>query len=321
MESIDTPSGLLIGRLAQDESVVSFRGIPYALPPVGSHRWRPPVSYPKWQGERLAREFGPACMQPGPKSSSNTSLYSYRPAEQSSEDCLYVNVWTPVEALNKGKKALLPVMIWVHGGGFKVGSSSMDLYNGSALAKKGVVVVSFNYRLGIFGYFSHPELTAGPEERLSANYGTLDQLEALYWVKKNIAAFGGDPNNITIFGESAGGTSVSHLMATPKAKGLFHRAILQSATLPPAPDLKKSIYGLPSSDSVGVKIQKSLGVKSFIEMKALPAVDILKAAEMIPYLIDPGPIVDGVLFDRQIFEVFAQGRLANVPMLVGLYRG
>src|ERR1700752_4327564 len=215
---IKTDKGKVRGALTDDGKVRAFKGIPYAAPPVGELRWQPPQSAAKWKGERDATQFGARCIQapiyedmvfrdPGP-----------------SEDCLTLNVWTPVGA----KKGSLPVMVWIYGGGYQAGGTSEPRQDGQFLAHRNVVVVSMNYRLGIFGFFVHPELTAESPHHASGNYGLLDQNAAIVWVQKNISSFGGDPHNITIFGESAGSFSVSALMASPLAQDSFQKAIGES---------------------------------------------------------------------------------------------
>ena len=210
-ETIATDAGLVEGTVSADSKVRIFKGIPFAAPPVGALRWKAPQPVPSWTGVRKATEFGARCMQ--------GRIYHDMIFRDSgpSEDCLYLNVWTPATS----SQPHLPVMVWIYGGGFAAGSASEPRQDGENLAKKGVVVVSFNYRLGVFGFFSHPELTQESGHNASGNYGLLDQVAALEWVQKNIAAFGGDPGNVTIFGESAGSFSVSALMASPLAQGLI----------------------------------------------------------------------------------------------------
>ena len=208
---ITLSQGVLDGRTS--EGVDSFKGVPFAAPPVGDLRWRPPAAAPAWTGVRDASAFGPACMQRSP----------YEPNLAVSEDCLTLNVWTPSD---RPRGAKLPVMVWIYGGGFIIGASSQPGIDGTHLAQRGVVLVSLNYRLGRFGFFAHPALDAGPAP--VANYGLMDQIAALKWVRDNIGAFGGDPGNVTVFGESAGGMSVNFLMASPAARGLFAKAISQS---------------------------------------------------------------------------------------------
>src|SRR5262245_40568994 len=210
-EPVKTKSGYVEGMTAAGSNVRVFKGIPFAAPPVGDLRWKAPQPPASWEGVRKANEFGARCMQ--------ARIYDdmiFR--DGNSEDCLYLNVWTP--ATSDAER--LPVMVWIYGGGFRSGSASEPRQDGERLATKGVVVVGFNYRLGIFGFLSHPGLTAESPHNASGNYALQDQVAALHWVRENIAAFGGDPGNVTIFGESAGSSSVSAMMATPLARGLFH---------------------------------------------------------------------------------------------------
>lgn len=303
-----TPQGALRG-ISVESNVRAFRGIPYALAPTGERRWQPPVPAPDWQGVRDAAAPGPACMQP---QSQNTSVYS-ETLEAMSEDCLSLNVWAPQDA----SKA--PVMVWIHGGSLLTGYSGSPFYDGTKLAGKGVVVVSINYRLGVFGFFAHPELTAESPHNASGNYGLLDQIEALKWVQRNIASFGGDPENVTIFGESAGALSTMYLLASPLAEGLFDKAIAESPYMVPTPELKKSQYGLKSGEEIGLKVAEKLGAEN---LKALRAIDAqtLNAAP-----IEGGPIpqatIDGWVLTRQLPETFDAGEQAHVPLMAGFNSG
>lgn len=217
-DPVKTESGLVSGLAAGPSGEVRvYRGIPFAAPPVGPLRWKPPQPANSWDGVRECTRFGPWCPQPRP-------FVAFESGQIQSEDCLYLNVWTA--ARSAGDR--LPVMFWIHGGGFTTGSGAMASYDGTALARQGVVVVTINYRLGPFGYLAHPLLSRESPQGVSGNYGHLDQIAALHWVRKNIAAFGGDPGCVTIFGESAGAMSVCRLMVSPLARGLFHRAIAQS---------------------------------------------------------------------------------------------
>src|ERR1700739_3048203 len=213
-----TANGILEGVVSTDGEVRTFKGIPYAAPPVGPLRWKSPQPPASWTGVRKAVDYGPRCMQG--RIYDDMIFHDAGP----SEDCLYLNLWMPA----KPAQAKLPVMVWIYGGGFAAGSSSEPRQDRGNLSKKGVLVVSMNYRLGIFGFFAHPDLAKESGHNASGNYGLLDQVAALQWVKKNIATFGGDPDNVTIFGESAGSSSVSALIASPLARGLFHRAIGES---------------------------------------------------------------------------------------------
>lgn len=288
-------------------SVRAFLGIPYAAPPVGELRWRPAAPPAKWAGVRSAKEFGLRCMQ--------GRIYSDMVFRDSgiSEDCLSLNVWTSA----KDAAAKLPVMVWIHGGGFMAGASSEPRQDGEMLAKRDVVVVSMNYRLGIFGFFVLPELVTESDRKAAGNYGVLDQVAALEWVHRNIAAFGGDPANVTIFGESAGSFSVSALMASPLAKGLFHKAIGESGAA-------FSSSALPF-EPLAARAQKdsefagsSLGAQSLKELRALPAQKILDASSKAeahgPRF---APDIDGYFLPEQVSAIFAEGKQSDVPLLAG----
>lgn len=289
--------------------VRSFLGIPYAAPPVGELRWKPPAPPAKWSGVRAATEFGSRCMQ-GP-------IYSDMVFRDPgiSEDCLSLNVWTPA----KNAKAKLPVMVWVYGGGFMAGASSEPRQDGGMLAREGVVVVSMNYRLGIFGFFALPELAAESDKKAAGNYGLLDQVAALEWVHRNIVSFGGDPANVTIFGESAGSFSVSALMASPVAKGLFHKAIGESGgafssnALPFEPLAVRS----PRDSQFAAS---SLGTQTLNELRAMPAQKILDASLKKDDGQAPprfAPDVDGYFLPESVPAIFAQGKQSHVPLLAG----
>ena len=310
---LETPQGTLIGVSAETgRDVVVFKGIPYAVSPVGERRWKLAEPAPAWKGERYAKAFAPACMQP-PQGAKSQGLF-YQPALQDSEDCLYLNVWAP-----KKSGQARPVMVWIHGGALTSGSASTPFTDGTELAKKGVVFVTIQNRLGVFGYFSHPELTAESPHRASGNYGTTDQIQALKWVQENINAFGGDPDNVTIIGNSAGGLSVSHLMASPLAKGLFHKAIMQSGYLPPMPVLKESRYGLLSAEAKGLNIAARTGEKSLAALRAMTAKQLLLVGGGITELTETA--VDGWVFTEQIFETFEQNKQHDVPLLIGFNSG
>ena len=214
-EPVHIDSGLVSGIAGSDPAVRAFLGIPYAAPPVGQLRWRPPQPPAHWNGVRKADQFGANCMQPAFRG----AIPRANPPNMS-EDCLFLNVWTAATSARERR----PVMVWIHPGGYQTGSGSSPVNNGEALAKKGVVVVTINYRLGVFGFFSHPELTKESEHHASGNYGFMDQVAALEWIQRNIAAFGGDPHRVTVFGDSAGAASIANLMGSPLAKGLFQRA-------------------------------------------------------------------------------------------------
>ncbi|MGH8248292.1 MAG: carboxylesterase/lipase family protein, partial [Gammaproteobacteria bacterium] len=264
--TVKVDGGVISGATAN--GVRSFKGIPFAAPPTGDLRWKPPQPVAPWQGLRECNDFGPDCPQ---APYSQTSLFYSAPRKQS-EDCLYLNVWTAAKA---GEKR--PVMVWIHGGALTRGSGATRTYDGTNYAKKGVVLVTINYRLGPLGYLAHPELTAESSNRSSGNYGVLDQIAALKWVQKNIAAFGGDQNRVTIFGESAGSWSVNALVASPLAKGLFHRAIGQSGgSFGPGTYLKEDRDGRPSAEKIGEAFAKAAGADSIKALRALPAEKIVE---------------------------------------------
>ncbi len=263
--TVDTDGGKLSGA-AKDGGVTAYLGIPYAAPPVGDLRWRAPQPAVHWNGVRKADRFGTSCMQneAGSRLPWTEEFMTQGPI---GEDCLYLNVWTPA----KNSSAKLPVMFWIYGGGFNEGSSSVAVYDGAALARKGVILVSVNYRVGPLGFLAHPELTKESEHHVSGNYGILDQIAALQWVHRNIRAFGGDPDRVTIFGQSAGALSVIDLMRSPLAKGLFARAIAQSG-----PGLLgRGVLGanatLADREAAGVRYAESKGARSLAELRALAA--------------------------------------------------
>lgn len=301
---IITRSGPVQGRLSAAEGVVSFRGIPYAAPPVGEMRWREPGPAPIWSASRAALQNGPACPQPG-----GPSLEGGGDVGPVDEDCLTVNVFAPARAA-AGQR--LPVMVWLHGGALVLGSGGLPIYDGTALARRGVVVVSVNYRLGHLGFFAHPALEraapGGP-----VNFGLLDQIAALRWVQDNIEAFGGDARHVTLFGQSAGGQSVLALMASPLAQGLFQRAIVQSA------------YGLPSATrakavEMGAQVGEHAGLRgaraTVAELRRLP-VQALLAAQAAKLTLAPSFVVGDRALPAPIVQTFQQGRQSAVPLLIG----
>jgi para-nitrobenzyl esterase len=302
--AIDDPirveSGSLNGAAGSNPEVRVYKGIPFAAPPVGDLRWKGPKPAPVWQGVRAATQFGNACYQtPYPK----VSIY-YQEPEPMSEDCLYLNVWTAAKSGSEHR----PVMVWIHGGALTRGSGSLPFYDGEALAKKGVVLVTINYRLGMFGFFAHPELTKESDRNASGNYALLDQIAALEWVKKNIAAFGGDPKRVTIFGESAGSWSVNYLMATPLARGLFQRAIGESGG---AFGVMKK---LAEVEETGQKFAASHHADSLAALRAKPAEELLKSSAALSF----PPNVDGWLLPEDVYTIFAQGKQNDVPLIAGL---
>ncbi len=300
-----TVSGMVEGMTGTDGRIGIFRGIPYAAPPVGALRWQPPQPAASWQGTRKAVAFGPRCMQP--------NIYSdmvFR--DEPSEDCLYLNVWTPATSASDR----LPVMVWIHGGGFQAGSSSEPRQDGERLATKGVVVVSMNYRMGAFGFLAHPDLTRETNPHASGNYGLLDMVAALRWVTQNIAAFGGDPSVVTIFGESAGSFAVSALMAAPAARDLFHRAIGESGAYFTHGEESLVLQSHEESEARGLALAKALNTPSASALRAASAADVLKAAGTFSDLYF-APNVDGNLLTTDVAATFASGRQSHVPLLAG----
>ncbi|MEO8926493.1 MAG: carboxylesterase family protein [Caulobacteraceae bacterium] len=283
------------------DGVSTYLGLPYAAPPVGDLRWRPPQPARPWAGIRAATHFAPACMQTG------VSMPGETPPKIS-ENCLYLNIWTPAKAAT----ARLPTMVFIHGGGFSNGSASMPLYWGDKLTRKGVVVVTVGYRLGAFGFLALPELTRESPQKTSGDYGLQDQIAALAWVKNNIAAFGGDADRVTIFGQSAGAMSVSALMASPLARGLFQRAIGESGGVF-EPNQLAPTWLLAGAERQGQAYASSLGAGSLADLRRLPAPRLLQGeASTITH-----PVLDGYVLPRSPYDAFAQGRQNDVPILVG----
>ena len=305
-EKVKTASGVVEGKKSADGKVQEFLGIPYAAPPVGQLRWKEPQPVTPWKGVRKAAEFGARCMQ-GPIYS-DMKFFDRGP----SEDCLYLNVWTPAKAAAEK----LPVMVWIYGGGFQAGATSEPRQNGEFLAHKGVVVVSMNYRLGIFGFFAHPELTKESPHYASGDYGLMDEAAALQWVKRNIAAFGGDASNITIFGESAGSFSVCAQMASPLARGAIAQAIGESGaffgrTLP--------AKTLMAAEADGAKFGTEVGADSLAKLRAMPAQALLDAVMKGDHSRF-GADVDGYFLPASPAEIYAKGEQAHVPLLAGWNR-
>jgi para-nitrobenzyl esterase len=301
------PAGRVEGR--RDGTLHVFKGIPYASPPVGEARWRAPASMPQWSGVKQAVEFGPACTQPTPR---DTSIYS-NDLRPTSEDCLTLNIWAPAGAFRA------PVFVWIHGGALLTGSSKESMYDGARLAAHGIVVVSINYRLGVLGFLAHPQLSAESPLGVSGNYGLLDQIEALRWIKRNVGAFGGDPSQVTIAGESAGGLSVMYLMASPDARGLFSKAIAQSAYMISTPELKQSRFGAPAAEEAGTKLAAALHAADLGALRAMEPQALTDAAAAASFA--PFGVIDGHVLPRQLVEVFDRGEQAHVPLLAGFNSG
>lgn len=313
-------TGRLIGQWTADGSVCSFKGVPYAHAPVGSLRWCPPQPAERWGGTRPALAFGPRCVQPNRPD----NAVGYFGPEAESEDCLSLNVWTGAPSAQERRQ----VVVWIHGGGFAVGSGSLPIFDGTALARRGAVVVTFNYRLGRLGFLAHPALSAEQPHGTSGNYALLDQIAVLNWVKANIAAFGGDPSCVTIFGQSAGSSSVNSLMTSPLAKGLFHRAIGQSG----GAFFGRILQRLAAAEQAGSELACALRASSIERLRELPVREIQfrrpddgNSVKDVYDSSDPKgidrknswSIIDGYVIPEVVMDQFAEGRQIDVPLLTG----
>ena len=295
---VKVTGGIIQGEVTED--LMIYKGIPFAAPPVGELRWKAPQPVQPWEGIKETVEFGPGPIQ------------GFGKSDAFSEDCLYLNVWTPA----KSPKEKLPVLVWIYGGGFSMGNSAGN--DGSELARKGVVLVSMNYRVGQMGFFAHPELSAENPEGVSGNYGILDQIAALEWIQDNIAAFGGDPDKVTIFGESAGGISVSMLCASPLAKGLFRGAISQSGgSFGPVEERSypgENMTSLDIAEKQGAKLAERLGAESIADLRAM---EPDKLGGGFALAGGPWPIVDGYVIPDDQYKLYEAGKFNDVDVLIG----
>ena len=284
-----------------------FKGIPFAAPPVGDLRWKTPQPVRPWEGIRSCKDFSASPMQGEPRPFLCWSKEFLIPDAPIDEDCLYLNVWSPKTAGSDKK----PVLVYIYGGGFRSGGSACPIYDGEAMASKGIVFVSLNYRVGVFGFLAHPELSKEAAYGSSGNYALLDMIAALQWVKQNIETFGGDPKNVTIAGQSAGAFGVNYLVASPLTKGLFQKAIAQSGgnlvSSPLRPALTKS-----GAEQLGVTFAEKLGCSNLAELRAKPAVDILQAQGGLS-----GPIIDGYFLPESVGDIFRKGKQNDIPTIVG----
>ena len=304
-DTIKVEGGIISGVKSQAGDVVAYKGIPFAAPPVGELRWKAPQAVQPWQGVKKCDAFGPSPMQGKPVPFMVYTPEFLIPEQPISEDCLYLNVWTKAR---QGEKR--PVLMWIYGGGFSSGGTAVPIYDGEAMAKKGIIFVSVNYRVGVFGFLAHPGLTKESPNNASGNYGLLDQIAALKWIKKNIAAFGGDPDNVIIDGQSAGSMSVNCLVASPAAKGLFNKAIAESGSFMISNPLVTS-NGLESAEQQGLKLAESVHASTLAELRKVPAADLMKFPARY------SPIVDGYVLPEPVSKIFADGKQNNVPVITG----
>lgn len=286
-----------------------FRGIPYATPPTGDLRWKPPAAPAAWEDLRDASAFGPSCIQPPVPP---TSVYNDPPSE-ASEDCLSLNIWAPDDAEDA------PVIVWIHGGSLRIGGAAQPVYDGTAYAEHGVVFVSINYRLGVLGWLAHPDLMAESPDSLAGNYGLMDQIASLEWVQENIKAFGGDVSNVTIMGESAGALSVTYLLTSPPAEGLFDKAIIQSTNTRNFAELGQASYDVPAAEAEGAELFEKLEFDTLEDARAADPQSITNRTTLAGYA--PAGTVDGEYVPRQLNAAFDDGDFAKVPVLAGFTSG
>ncbi|MFD0795749.1 carboxylesterase/lipase family protein [Mucilaginibacter litoreus] len=304
IDMVQTDAGKISGTLSNDGGVHIFKGIPFAAPPVGELRWKAPQPVSHWDGVKACKEFAKSPIQGKPNEFGVYTREFLIKDEPLSEDCLYLNVWTGAKSATE-KRA---VLVWIYGGGFVSGGTNVPIYDGEALAKKGVILVSIPYRVGILGFFAHPELTKESPEHTSGNYGLMDLIAGLKWIQNNIAAFGGDPANVTIAGQSAGSMSVNSLVASPLAKGLFNKAIAESGA-----NFINGPFGsttLKQAEAGGVETAQKLGARSLTELRKLPARELLKQ-------FGGRPIVDGYVLPQSVADIFAAGKENPVSLLTG----
>jgi para-nitrobenzyl esterase len=331
-EVVSLSSGDIQGTINLETAIASFKGVPYAAAPIGNLRWAPPEPVVPWDDIRKANVHGPMCVQdvggegpfldlmmdgvgmPSWKKWIVGFAVPFMGGGDLSEDCLTVAVWAPAKS-DQSTARPLPAMVWFHGGAHKFGSGDAALYDATRLAQRGIIVVTVNYRLGVMGFMAHPELTSGSPHRSSGNYGTLDQIHALKWIRENIHAFGGDPNNVTIFGESAGGHSVGQVMASPLSSGLLHRAIAQSGIG------THQIATLQEGEKAGIRLASTHGItgeNQIVALRALPALHVQEMFSAQPDLdVLSHPVVDGWVLPKSTAAIFADGTQAPIPLMIG----
>jgi para-nitrobenzyl esterase len=307
LDIVKTEAGMVSGVKNSTGDVMAYKGIPFAAPPVGDLRWRAPQPLAHWNGVKKCDAFSASPMQAKPVPFMVYTSEFLIPGKPISEDCLYLNVWT--NAKTKADKK--PVFVWIYGGGFSSGGTACPIYDGEAMAKKGIIFVSVNYRVGVFGFLAHPELTKESPDKASGNYGLLDQIAALKWVKKNIAEFGGDPDRVTIAGQSAGSMAVNCLVASPLAKGLFTGAIAESGSVMINNPVLAS-NNLQAAEEQGAKLTAKAGVTSLSQMRLWSADEVMKKLQG-----RYGPIVDGYVLPESVADIFAANKQNHVPVIVG----
>ncbi len=322
-QPVQVTGGLVSGVPGKDPAILAFKAVPFAAPPVGDLRWRAPGPVAAWKGVRSGDRFSASCMQTISTEERQPWTYEFMTHNEISEDCLYLNVWTGAKSASEKR----PVFVYIYGGAFNEGSAAVPLYDGEGLAKKGLVVVTFNYRLNIIGFFAHPELSSESGDHVSGNYGLLDQIAALKWVRENIGRFGGDPNRVTIAGQSAGGMSVHDLIASPLARGLFQRAIVESggSTLGRA-GITMNAATLANAAAAGQRFAEAKGAKSIAELRGMSWQKLTERAAAAPGggrgpSATSAPIVDGYVLPSSANDAVAQGKQNDVPILTGMNTG
>ena len=308
---VQVDGGFISGIEGAEDGIHIFKGIPYAAAPVGDLRWKAPAPIRPWEGTKKCNTYGPSAMQPPPEPFYMWSEEFLIREEPISEDCLYLNVWTGAKRATEKR----PVVVWIHGGGFTSGGASVPIYDGEAMARKGIVFVTINYRVGIFGFFSHPELTQESSNNASGNYGLMDQITALQWVKRNIAAFGGDPGNVTIAGQSAGSISVVFLVASPLAKGLFQKAIAESGAglLGRRPGTTRAALStLRQAEQAGMQVANELQANSISQLRNIPANDLQNQVKFYAY-----PTMDGYVLPESVTKIYTENKENNIRLLTG----
>jgi len=316
-QPVKVTGGLVSGVAGRDRAVTVYKGIPFAGPPIGANRWRPPAAVVPWTGVRAAATFGPSCVQTI-VTERKPWTFEFMAHNEVSEDCLHLNVWTGANRAGERR----PVFVYIYGGGFSEGSTAVPVYDGEGLARKGLVVVTANYRVGVLGFLAHPDLSKESAAHASGDYGLLDQVAALRWIHDNIAAFGGDPNRVAIAGQSAGGMSVHSLVASPMGKGLFHRAIVQSGgSSIGGGGISTRFRTLADGESDGVQFAKAKGASSLAELRAMSWQTLMEPVAAPAGAPGSGlrfsPVVDGYVLPAPVREIVAQGRQNDVPILTG----